>query len=1047
MEEVKKLLAKYQLTAQQEAGLELPHIMYERRGINQEIVISKNFILEYKMLAEKGYIRAEDLEGSFYKFEKQYFSKYFFQEDTDLKWNYYLIIIVNGNAEEDETVCQLENDDKFLRKLVMTTEELDIYLGHGGAGNENRKSDIPGIDIYGEWQRNLSSLKLDGILTSSFESSKVQEYIENGIGIRPQGRPISNWEKTGSGDSRYLVEKIDSLYIKEFREHCLQKNAELLLSRVNLFSGSNGSGKSSLCAAIEYAMTGEIFDGTAEGSVSVKIRNKEGEQNTLKSEIQLKEKRELDRLWYGTTTTAYKSLLNKHFHTFNYLGLEASREYITNLEINELVKNVLFGTEITEAEKKMQRYGKEFADRKKAYDKKGKENMLDLKEQLGKMKAVESLPKEEIMGLLQGLGYKKFSIEEKGLEDYVFLKKLSELCARYHGEANQLFYLCGENEDGRGIAEKKAEWQIKREKYQLYKENEKRLSIIRQKRKDSKKLIHEYSEKLSRADDLYCQANVVEGAFSNKWDFQEWDNAYRQSIRKNEELVQWMERYRDVLDVEEDAAQLEAGIEARKAEIEEIRQSIEGISKEIEAQKCLKDSLDVVMQEIYSISERYIKLHPNAVNCPMCGADHKGNIAFKAALRNHKKYEEADNVLFQKLLNSRMEKEQALSDGEQALQKMIRIKTKIQEKQQAVASVKDLVDLDGRESIRAIMTAVECEAEKLQSWIECHKKTWNYIKMVLESDEFAEYDGSVEWIVYLEETIRELKKKIEGEARQIKELELQEQNLVWDQKTEEGVFQEEEWKNFQLKASAYENLAVNWNIPTDVPLRQWAKDFANFRQRVEYAQELYGKQREYSDKKLLIEKLQKDIEQLEEKSRRCQEAYALIDGQKKLEDIMKEFLKENEKQIELFFRILHRPKEFGMLKISDGNLRIVRNSNGKVVESSQMSTGQRMALAFSVMITLHKNAPNAPGFLMLDEPVANLDDIHVLNLIDLLRELAINGTQIIITTADRQMAKYLRRKFSFFQNEYTHFELNRKGSEKTFIKINHYSYDKKEVMD
>lgn len=62
----------------------------------------------------------------------------------------------------------------------------------------NRKADIPGIDIYGEWQRNLSSLKLDGILTCFYEDSKVQEYIEKNIGIRPQGRPISNWDNTES---------------------------------------------------------------------------------------------------------------------------------------------------------------------------------------------------------------------------------------------------------------------------------------------------------------------------------------------------------------------------------------------------------------------------------------------------------------------------------------------------------------------------------------------------------------------------------------------------------------------------------------------------------------------------------------------------------------------------------------------------------------------------------------------------------------------------------------------------------------------------------
>ncbi|MCR2051084.1 hypothetical protein NSB25_28100 [Acetatifactor muris] len=83
---------------------------------------------------------------------------------------------------------------------------------------------------------------------------------------------------------------------------------------------------------------------------------------------------------------------------------------------------------------------------------------------------------------------------------------------------------------------------------------------------------------------------------------------------------------------------------------------------------------------------------------------------------------------------------------------------------------------------------------------------------------------------------------------------------------------------------------------------------------------------------------------------------------------------------------------------------------------------------------------------MLDEPVANLDDKHVLNLIDLLRELAINGTQII-TIIEWRMAKYLRRKFSFFQNEYTHYELIRKGSERTVIKENYYSFGKNERLN
>lgn len=61
-------------------------------------------------------------------------------------------------------------------------------------------------------------------------------------------------------------------------------------------------------------------------------------------------------------------------------------------------------------------------------------------------------------------------------------------------------------------------------------------------------------------------------------------------------------------------------------------------------------------------------------------------------------------------------------------------------------------------------------------------------------------------------------------------------------------------------------------------------------------------------------------------------------------------------------------------------------------------------------------------------------------------QLAMSGTQIIITTADSQMAKFLRRKFSFLEKEYSHFELTRKGSEKTDIEIIHYAPDKKQLQ-
>ncbi|MDE6362676.1 MAG: hypothetical protein K2L86_00150, partial [Lachnospiraceae bacterium] len=73
----------------------------------------------------------ESLEKDFYKFERKYFSKYFFREDTDLKSNSYLIIIADEHQTIDTNICPLEQDDKYLRKLVMMEDEFEVYIGRG----------------------------------------------------------------------------------------------------------------------------------------------------------------------------------------------------------------------------------------------------------------------------------------------------------------------------------------------------------------------------------------------------------------------------------------------------------------------------------------------------------------------------------------------------------------------------------------------------------------------------------------------------------------------------------------------------------------------------------------------------------------------------------------------------------------------------------------------------------------------------------------------------------------------------------------------------
>ena len=107
MIKIKEILKQNKLEAKTDEELRIPHIMYERKGIHPEITIAKNFIVKYKVLEEK-YISPQNLEESFYEFEKKFFSKYFFREDTDLKWNYYLIIIIEEGRDKTFDISRLE---------------------------------------------------------------------------------------------------------------------------------------------------------------------------------------------------------------------------------------------------------------------------------------------------------------------------------------------------------------------------------------------------------------------------------------------------------------------------------------------------------------------------------------------------------------------------------------------------------------------------------------------------------------------------------------------------------------------------------------------------------------------------------------------------------------------------------------------------------------------------------------------------------------------------------------------------------------------------
>ena len=191
-------------------------------------------------------------------------------------------------------------------------------------------------------------------------------------------------------------------------------------------------------------------------------------------------------------------------------------------------------------------------------------------------------------------------------------------------------------------------------------------------------------------------------------------------------------------------------------------------------------------------------------------------------------------------------------------------------------------------------------------------------------------------------------------------------------------------------------------------------------------------------KKLISEKTQ-----IEKEYSNYQKVVNRLKGLRELETYSQEFIRQNIEQISRIFLSLHLPQEFSGLAMVERELVGVRG--GENVPVVNMSTGQRTALVLSVFFQLHLSNSAAPDFLLIDEPVANIDELNVLSLMDFLRELVIShGKQIFFTTASRNVAQLFRRKFSFLGEDFQRLDFLRKSTKD--LEISQITYNQEKTI-
>lgn len=1018
----------------------------ERKALSiKNNVISRYIIIDYNSMEHLPIFKSVN---EFCSFQNEFFSELFYSSRNDLRWNIYLIVIKEDDIEYTDVMAEIENNDDFMRKFFMTKEEFQLFMSNDYI-KRTKNIENKNTEILGEWESTLKEIGLEGCLYNKFSTGSVIDYIEKNKKIQLIGRPSINRNEIIIDES-IRVKKIDKIRTSLYREHCFGKHIELPLGSINLISGVNGSGKSSICESIEYGFTGSINGkGDNEGEIELECTNIKGNKISFKSNKTNEQIRKIDMAWYGTTSIGRKLTLNNNFSVFNYLSSNSSAKYMQNdININELLKNLIFGEEITDADLKAQRFYEEF---NKEY--KNISNIIynlnkEIKELNNNIKDNKNTVNiwNQINEVLESCFIKtddKYN-NPNDEERAKYLINIFDLVVKSVNVLKQNMHILKDYTIS-DILKLKESLDEKVQKYLSYKDKiecEKKSVVEKNKHlntlldnlssqdyKEEETILHEIERRFN-VDDVLLEINNLKLRYNN--------NAIK---KKN--LIEIRKMYDDIL------INNSGNKDVADAEIYELEKSLNiynnkliDLEKEINKKRHnLNDASNLYVQ-LLDIGKNIIVLSENDAYCPLCGHNYHTNTNLMIAIDNAKILYNSVQEDVNSLVDKRNEIKSDIGKLKFELEKLEKAKSLHIRKINLINELNSFMDVNSSMDTEMIYHLLNNEI--LQTNEDVVKDTENY-EFVLNFEnsilyvQFKENNSSNSIIKYCNDRIDAIKTRRSEIEKRILALKanISQKQIEIDELNEELLRLENPIDNSSLINLIVENINVILQVfdieRNKYKLYDWCQQYEiGYSILVEINEIIEYNISNYKNK-LEIEKKEKDLKLFNIKRERCNDAISAFKSLKSLKEYMEKFISENAETIEKIFKLIHKPKEFSDLKIQDGKISFVRTKTGELTDATKISTGQSVSLTFSILLSLYMSAPNAPRIIILDEPIANMDDMHILNLIDLIRELVLNGTQVFITTANDQIAKFLRRKFSFMEASFVHIIMNRINDNQTKI--------------
>ena len=1005
---------------------------------------NKCYAIAYVDLADDIVERA----GNLREFQERVLGDDFFESPEQLRWNNYLYLVAGPHSIASDgfeaAKSKIEADKDYARKRVVSESELVQLLG------DSKLFDVENVepfeDVVGIWAARLVDGGLDSLLDKPIPRTDVVERIGQRKAARlntPPKAKLLDPRDVGFSDAH-----LDKLEITRFRQ--VHDGHTYSFGAVTLIVGPNGSGKTSLLEAIEYLYCGHNRRPAISGTLKVKgtlRRLEDGKQFEIASTTDTARIKARCLAWYRRAEHQAKSIVDG-FTRYNFLDTDAAFRISTELEPGDISKDLsrlLIGAE---ASTLWEYIGKINGDLETAWKKSTdrleleRERTTMLEAEVRELKAAPSQAKslsKTFRGALEGIGWREAKLGPDELVNASERLTLEELA----GWLSQVLALPIPGAQTKSGIHKRIT-EIERAIEMAAPLEEKR-EEVEGKIKTGTNSAAVIATELSLLNDWlrYCSAEFPKALLVRQMAHGAIETA-RQRLGGLLGLelpdINEVTARSSVADAETNAQRLATSVTASIVSLEAAEKGF-GVVEAAHAQawQQLKSAAMILVQDG----------HPPRA-CPICGTDHdpvelraKINGITSAAISA-----EPLKQLQKNLAHARRE----LAGIRETLGKIavmrqvvtqldLSISQPIAEVLAAFGGAKDECQRaeDSLESAVAHVASLEKIGLTERAFTTLRTK----VKPLFDDDEFelvsavtSERDARVDARDATEAELLKLRLAHEEHANQICVLVRKLESTLWPF----NIPKEPSYRTLidmldqvQSIDALVANVAARIDIVDDQRLVDVQAKAAGaidaFDRALHATTNEVNTSHALAAKESLLSQTQTLVHSLNGIIGNQRAALDLLDAlivDSSLENATRDALDSIGLQINDVFSRIHSPREY---EYAGTNERLLQTCDGLTSRTlEEVSTGQRAAFALSIFLALNLTAQSAPPLILIDDPIAHIDDLNALSFLDYLRDLAVHSQrQIFFATADSRIAALFEKKFAFLGGgEFRKIELARR---------------------